>query len=85
MTRVSIIVARSINLAKNSIQQRRAGWLSRLGLGLVVRWYGGPGFESRLVYEFFFFFLTLEKFLNFLVGLVAGTRSAKFPVPVPGL
>ena len=34
MTRVSIIVARCINLAKNGIQQWRAGWLSGLGLGL---------------------------------------------------
>ena len=33
----------------------------------------------------FFFFLTFGKFLSFLAGFVAGTRSAKFPVPVPGL
>ena len=33
----------------------------------------------------FIFFLPFEKFLSFLAGLVASTRSAKFPVPVPGL
>ena len=69
VTRVSIIVARCINLAKKSIQQRRAGWLSGLGLGLVVL--GSNPVWSMNFFFFFFFSLTFEKFLSFLAGLVA--------------
>ena len=35
LTRVSIMGLRCINLAKNGSQQRRAGWPSGLGSGLV--------------------------------------------------
>ena len=35
LMRVSIMGLRCINLAKNYSQQRRAGWLSGLGPGLV--------------------------------------------------
>ena len=34
---------------------------------------------------FFFLSLTFENFFKFFGGLVAGARSAKFSVPVPGL
>ena len=51
-------------------------------------WAGGTvvmdRFEICLIYEFFSF-SHFRKISNFLAGLVAGTRSAKFPVLVPGL
>ena len=51
-------------------------------------WAGGTvvlGSNPVWSMNFLFFFLTFENFLSFLAGLVAGTRSANFPVPVPGL
>ena len=68
-------------MAKNSIQQRRAGLAerSRAGAGEAVVLGSNPAW----IFGFFFFFFTFEKFLSFLAGYYAGTRSAKFSVPVP--
>ena len=41
------------------------------------------GSNPARLFEFFFFFLPLEKISKFFGGLIAGTPSAKFPVPVP--
>ena len=43
----------------------------------------GHGFESRLIIRVLFFSSHLRKFSKFFGGLIAGTRSTKFPVPVP--
>ena len=50
------------------------------GDGLVMRW---SWVRIPFGYSSFFFFFPLEKFSKFFGGLIAGTRSAKFPVPVP--
>ena len=76
-------MVRCIKLAKNGIQQWRA-WLAertRAGAGRTVVMGLNP---SCLIFEFFFF-LSLSKVSKFFGGLVAGTRSENFSVPVPGL
>ena len=76
------IVVRCIKLAKNSIHQRRAGWTSGLVLGLEERW---SWVRILLNLWTFFFFFRVQKISKFFGGLVTGTPSAKFPVPVPVL
>ena len=70
-------------MAKNGIQRRRAGLAERSRAGA-----GGAGgavvLGSNTAWIFgFFFSSTFENFLSFLPGYYAGTRSAKFSVPVP--
>ena len=52
---------------KTATSSVELGWLSGLGLVLAR---GGHGFESRLIFEFFFFSSTFENFLSFFGGLV---------------
>ena len=68
-------------MAKNGIQQRRAGLVqwARAGTGGAVV----VGSNLAWIFEFFFFSSTFENFLSFLAGYYAGTRSAKLSVPVP--
>ena len=69
-------------MAKNGIQQRRAGLVqwARAGTGGAVV----VGSNPAWIFGFFFFFSsTFENFLSFLAGYSAGTRSAKLSVPVP--
>ena len=81
--RVSIIVTRCIKVAKNSIQQRRAGLAERSRAGAGAGEAVVLGSNPAWIFGFFFFSSTFEKFLSFLAGYYAGTRSAKFSVPVP--
>ena len=68
-------------MAKNGIQQRRAGLVqwARAGTGGAVV----VGSNPAWIFGFFFFSSTFENFLSFLAGYYAGTRSAKLSVPVP--
>ena len=58
----------------------------------VDEWIGVGGGEAMVVgsnpvtsMNFFFFLFCSQKSSKFFGGLVAGTRSRKFPVPVPVL
>ena len=70
---------------KNGIQQRRAGLAerSRAGAGAGAGAGGAVVLGSNPAWIFGFFSSTFENFLSFLAGYYAGTRSAKFSVPVP--
>ena len=73
-------MVRCINLAKKKhIPQRRAGLAerTRTGAGGTVVMCSNAAWSLN-----FFSFFYFSKCFG---GLVAGTRSAKFPVPVPGL
>ena len=67
-------------MAKNGIQQRRAGLVqwARAGTGGAVVVGSNPAWIFG-----FLFSSTFENFLSFLAGYYAGTRSAKLSVPVP--
>ena len=70
------IVERCIKLAKNSVQQQRARWLSGPELGLE-EWWSWISYPAQPMN-----FFSHSQIFKFFGGLVTGTPSAKFPVLV---